>query len=364
VGARRRRCPRRSPASAPKVKSAMMARCLLLLLLHATQSRADESGGVTLHCNATALAAGSVLTMTQKLDQSGSCGDNSCPPADHTPCAIAGPAEGAPATIVLPHNDCALHAGGDITLSGRITFVAGHANDCCHDGEGHGSIMCTDSGGNITIAPGAVITVKAQSDDPEATVGPGGFHADGGLTVYGVVNATLLPGQQLTGRNGLLAGNGGSVERYNGGTLRTEDRSPNDAPQPPRTLHVAATGVVVVRGGATAFGSALAGGGAGVRVDGAVECSHFATEGDGGCISAGHSFVLGPTGVVRVSNGMTKDTAGAVTADAITFEGGLLTAENIHVKSSGGATNAYLFRHFILKMIILPRQARDKHRKS
>jgi hypothetical protein len=31
---------------------------------------------------------------------------------------------------------------------------------------------------------------------------------------------------------------------------------------------------------------------------------------------------------------------------------------------SGGAKNAYLLRHFILKMISLPRQARDRHRES
>ena len=30
----------------------------------------------------------------------------------------------------------------------------------------------------------------------------------------------------------------------------------------------------------------------------------------------------------------------------------------------GGAENAFLLRHFVLKIIILPRQARDKHRES
>ena len=123
------------------------------------------------------------------------------------------------------------------------------ANDCCHDGEGHGSIMCTDSGGNITIAPGAVITVQARSDDPEASVGPGGFHADGRLTVFGTVNASLLPGQRLTGRNGLLAGNGGSVSRDRRQRNRLGEHSPDDG----RLLHVAPTGVVVVRGGSSAF---------------------------------------------------------------------------------------------------------------
>lgn len=317
---------------------AMLLMVGLMVGLYAVQSRADD-GGVTLHCNASALAAGSVLTMTHKLDQSGSCGDNSCPPANHWPCAIAGPEDGAPATIVVPPNDCALHAGGDITLSGRLTFVAGQANDCCHDGEGHGSIMCTDSGGNITFAPGAVITVKARSDDPEASIGPGGFHADGRLTVYGTVNATLLPGQKLTGRNGLLAANGGSVSRWrdhHSHTLNMENHDLKDTPKPLRLLHVAASGVVVVRGGASAFGSALAGGDSGVRVDGLVECSDFAGGYDGGCISSGQNFTLGPSGVVRVTNGTISDAGGAISGNAITFEGGLLTAENIRVKSAGG----------------------------
>ena len=311
---------------------------LLALALHSAQqpASAEEAGAVKLRCNASALAPGSSLELTHKLDQSGSCGDNSCPPADHWPCAIAGPAAGAPATVVLPPDDCALHAGGDITLSGRIAFVAGVANDCCHDGEGHGSIMCTDSGGNITIAPGAVITVQARSDDPEASVGPGGFHADGRLTVFGTVNASLLPGQRLTGRNGLLAGNGGSLSRGRRKRNRLGEYSLDDG----RLLHVAPTGVVVVRGGSSAFGSALAGGDGGVRVDGLVECSDYAGGGDGGCIDGGHHFVLGPSGVVRASNGSIGDAGGVVTADSLTFEGGLLTADNIHVKSSGGVLAA------------------------
>eukprot|EP01052_Picozoa_sp_SAG31_P007125 SAG31_NODE_336_length_17493_cov_20.694032_4_plen_622_part_00 len=315
----------------------MPAWMLALLLLHASQSQAEE-GVVTLRCNASALGAGSVLAMTHKLDQSGSCGDNTCPPANHWPCSVAGPSVGASATVVLPPNDCALHAGGDIILSGRITFVAGQANDCCHDGEGHGSIMCTDSSGNITIAPGAVITVQARSGDPEASVGPGGFHADGALTVYGTVNASLLPGQRLTGRNGLLAGNGGSLHRWRDRRrTRPQKRSPDGgADGGGHLLHVAATGVVVVRGGATAFGSALAGGDGGVRVDGRVECSDYASGGDGGCIDGGHHFALGTTGVIRASNGSASDAGGVVTADTLTFEGGLLTADNIHVKSAGG----------------------------
>jgi hypothetical protein len=291
--------------------------------------------GKMLACNASALAPGAVLTLTKKLDQSGSCGSSACPPANHWPCALAGPAEGDPATIILPPNDCALHAAGDVTLSGRIIFVAGQAHDCCHDGEGHGSIMCTDSGGNITIALGAIITVKARSDDPEDSIGPGGFHADGGLTVHGVVNASLLRGQRLTGRNGLLAGNGGSVTRARD-RVHWGSHNLDSGAQSLRTVHVAATGVVVVRGGASYFGNALAGGDAGVRVDGIVECSDF-SGGDGGCINAGQNFTLGPTGVVRVSNGTMSDNGGAINGgDMVTFEGGLLVARNIHVKSSGG----------------------------
>ena len=296
-------CP--EPATEPALRREMMRWLLALLLGVVAQSRAGGTGVLTLRCNASALAPGSKLQLTHKLDQSGSCGDPDKCPANHWPCAIAGPAEGAPATVVLPPNDCAMHAGGDITISGRITFAAGRAKDCCHDGEGHGSIMCTDSGGDITIAPGAVITVQAQSDDPGARVGPGGFHADGALTVFGVVNATLLPGQQLTGRNGLLAGHGGSRRRR-----LLEDYNPDDSPpQPAGTVHVATTGVVVVRGGASAFGSALCGGDV-VRVDGVVECSDYVVGGDGGCITAGNSFVLGPTGVIRASNGSGGDAGG------------------------------------------------------
>eukprot|EP01043_Picozoa_sp_COSAG02_P067696 COSAG02_NODE_10970_length_1821_cov_1.308362_1_plen_224_part_10 len=193
--------------------------------------------------------------------------------------------------------------------------------------------MCTDSGGNITVAPGAIITIKARSNDPEASVGPGGFHADGGLTVYGIVNATLLPGQRLTGRNGLLASNGGSFSYSR--DVRSKIKYVDDGLQAPRVLHVASTGVVVVRGGASSFGSALAGGDAGVRIDGRVECSDF-TGGDGGCISAGQNFTLGPTGIVQASDGKVGDAGGAISGAVLTFEGGLLIAENIHVKSSGG----------------------------
>jgi hypothetical protein len=311
-------------------------------LLFAIAWGATSGPAVTkLRCNASALAPGSVTTLTEKLDQSGKFSGT----ANHWPCAIAGPATGAPATIVLPKGDCALHAGGDITLAGRIVFVAGQAKDCCGDGEGHGSIMCTDSGGNITIEAGAVITVQARSNDPEASVGPGGFHADGGLTVHGTVNASLLPGQRLTGRNGLLAGNGGSTAGgARSGVWVRRGGAPYSPPPPPpspsRVLHVAAGGVVIVRGGASAFGSALAGGGDGVRVDGVVECYDYHGGNDGGCISAGNAFVLGRSGVVRAINGSTADAGGVISAQTMLFEGGLVYAESITVKSAGGVLTA------------------------
>ena len=55
--------------------------------------------------------------------------------------------------------------------------------------------------------------------------------------------------------------------------------------------------------------------------------------------------------------------AAAATATALPVATATATASGVAV-AFGGATNAHLLRHFILKMIILPRQARDKHRES
>ena len=53
---------------------------------------------------------------------------------------------------------------------GRVRFVVGHKNrafDCCRDGEGHGSVLCSYS--NLTIARGAVVTLEttARHDSAE-----------------------------------------------------------------------------------------------------------------------------------------------------------------------------------------------------
>ena len=318
----------------------MAARHLLLGLLAAGwASAATVPQPLTrLSCNASALAPGSILKLTAKLDQSGACGSSDCPPANHWPCAIAGPATGLPATIIMPPDDCALHAGGDITFSGRLVFVAGHAKDCCHDGEGHGSIACTDSSGTITIAPGAMITVQPRSpDDPEDSISPGGFYADGGFTIFGMVTATGLAG----GRNGLIASGGGASASRRRRMHNGSERVRSGGGDATGVLHVTATGVVIVRGCAkVGLGCALSAGGDGARVDGLVECHDYHGGGAGGCISSGNRFVLGPTGVVRASNATDGDAGGVITSGIITMEGGLITAENIRVGSSGGVLTA------------------------
>jgi hypothetical protein len=55
--------------------------------------------------------------------------------------------------------------------------------------------------------------------------------------------------------------------------------------------------------------------------------------------------------------------AAAATATALPVATATATASGVAV-AFGGATNAHLLRHLILKMIILPRQARDEHREN
>ena len=55
--------------------------------------------------------------------------------------------------------------------------------------------------------------------------------------------------------------------------------------------------------------------------------------------------------------------AAAATATALPVATATATASGVAV-AFGGATNAHLLRHLILKMIILPREARDKHREK
>ena len=170
-----------------------LAWCVLLAM-------ADAIPAVKLQCNQT-LASGLTLRLTEKLDLSGK--DPSKGPSIQWACSIAGPKAGPPATIVVPDGDCALHALGEVTLAGYLHFVAGNVNDCCFDGEGHGSVLCSES--NVTIAPAAHVTIGAK--DPTTVINPGGFWAAKYIHVDGTVNATLAPGQ-MTGVNGLLSSNG------------------------------------------------------------------------------------------------------------------------------------------------------------
>lgn len=158
----------------------------------------------TLLCNQS-LAPGSVLTMSKKLDTSGKFSGT----RDPWVCEIRGPKTGPPATIVLPHNDCGLHAGSGVVLSGQLKFIAGHANDCCGDGEGHGAVLCTDNHGDLVFANESVVTVHAKDGQ---TVGPGGFWSDGGIEVHGVVNATLAK-NGMSGVFGLLGCDDGGNKR-------------------------------------------------------------------------------------------------------------------------------------------------------
>merc|ERR1719321_1429633 len=96
-----------------------------------------------------------------------------------------------------------LLAQGEVTLSGGIRFIVGKKSghfDCCRDGEGHGSILCSYT--NLTIAAGASIHVE--TTDPDVVVNPGGFWTGKSIIVSGLVEASLQPGQ-MTGINGLPA---------------------------------------------------------------------------------------------------------------------------------------------------------------
>ena len=181
----------------------LMAYMCLIVSISSTKFATALAREDALSCNQS-LAPGSVLTMSKKLDTSGKfTGDR-----DPFVCEIRGPKAGPPATIVLPHNDCGLHAGSGVVLSGHLVFVAGYARDCCGDGEGHGAVLCTDHHGDLVFANDSVVTVHAKDGQ---IVGPGGFWSDGGIEVHGAVNATLPHG--MSGVFGLLG-------CYDGGNKR------------------------------------------------------------------------------------------------------------------------------------------------
>ena len=145
---------------------------VLLCAALVTFAAATTAPPVRLECNAT-LKAGSTLALTDKLDLSGRQPDQ--PNSITSACGIYGPVgSGEPATIIVPDNDCVLLAQGEVTISGNVRFIVGHKSrsfDCCDDGEGHGSILCSYS--NLTITADASVTLETV--DSTVVVNPGGF---------------------------------------------------------------------------------------------------------------------------------------------------------------------------------------------
>ena len=261
----------------------------------------DAALAVKLQCNAS-LSSGSTLHLTEKLDLSGK--DPSKGPSIHSACMIIGPKAAPPATIVMPDGDCALHALGEVTLAGHLRFIAGNANDCCFDGEGHGSILCSES--NMTIAQAAHVTVEAM--DAKTVINPGGFFTYKYIRVDGTVNASLAPGQ-MTGVNGLLSSSGVSVSR---------------------------TGMVVTAGMKVARGAAIQGGDYGTIINGTVMCTSHEASDSGGCIAGGQNTTLGPTSLIHATD-MSVQSGGVVSGGKLLTIEGRIIARNIHSARDQGA---------------------------
>ena len=275
----------------------MPAHAWTVLLLVMTNSGALA---VKLQCNQS-LSAGTMLRLTEKLDLSGK--DPSHGPSIRDACAIVGPTAGPPATIMMPDGDCALHALGEVTLAGHLHFVAGNAQDCCFDGEGHGSILCSES--NMTIAPKAHVTVEAT--DAKTIINPGGFWTAKYISVHGSVNATLAAGQ-MTGVNGLLSSSGVRVSR---------------------------TGMVVASGMKVARGAAIQGGDFGTVIHGAVICSSYEAIDAGGCIAGGQNTTLGPSGTIYASDAKAVEAGGVVNGGHLFTVEGRIVARNLHSTAAG-----------------------------
>lgn len=282
---------------------ALTATVLLLL--------AGPARAVTLlQCNKS-LASGSTLRLTGKLDLSGKYPD---PVNNPWPCAVVGPAEGPPATIVMPDDDCMLLSQGEVTLSGNLRFIVGkksQAFDCCRDGESHGSILCSYDG--LTVAKDAHVVVETMS--PDVVISPGGFWTADSITVEGALNATLQTGQ-MTGINGLLsAGN---------------------------AVHISSTGSVVVSGTAVARGAAIQGGDGGTIIEGFVSCTRYTSGDAGGCVAGGNNLtitagarihasdVVGQVAGCVANGGKLLQLAGSVVVRNITCQdaGAVFTSDN------------------------------------
>ena len=288
---------------------------MIVCLVVAGGGLAHAAPAVRLDCNKT-LAPGSTLMLTDKRDLSGKmpCADNCT--NDPYPCAIVGPDPAGPAaTVHVPPNDCVLIAQGEVTISGRVRFVVGHKNrafDCCRDGEGHGSVLCSYS--NLTIARGAVVTLETTDDD--VVVNPGGFWTGEWITVHGTVNASLkmhAGGKgQMTGVNGLLSSSG---------------------------IRVGATGAVIASGQNVARGAAVQGGGHGTVVDGSVTCSAYNVSDAGGCLAAGNNFTLGPAGRIAASDAFSVGGAGGVLdcGSNVAVLQGRVVADRIRSPNDAGA---------------------------
>lgn len=249
-----------------------------------------------LQCNKT-LAAGSTLTLTDKLDLSGSPDQ----------CGIFGPTGDEPATIVVPAKDCVLHAQGEVTIRGNVRFLVGHRSkkfDCCDDGEGHGGILCSDS--NLTIAEKALVTI-ATTDDA-VVLNPGAFWTGSFIHVDGTVNATLQYGQ-MTGLNGVLSSS---------------------------SMRVSANGHVIASGMKVARGVAIQGGDGGTVLEGTVECSDYHASDVGGCVAAGRNFSFLPSGIIRATNGHSVGGVGVVLCGGGMADlQGTIIASNITTQNAG-----------------------------
>ena len=263
---------------------------------------------VRLQCNQT-LTAGSTLALTDKLDLSGRQPDQ--PQSIQSPCGIYGPEGngGDPATILVPANDCVLLAQGLVTITGNIRFVVGNKTrqfDCCDDGEGHGSILCSYT--NLTIAQGANVKVETTDGDDSVIINPGGFWTGNFIHVLGTVNASLKAGQ-MTGVNGLLSSTG---------------------------VRVSSTGRVIATGMASVRGAAIQGGDDGTVLNGSVTCRNYSAGDAGGCIAAGQYFSLGPAGTVHASDGMGINGASGLVAatDNMSIQG-TIVAERLNTSDAG-----------------------------